>query len=411
MKEKLQRFTILALVLTLVSALAFGYIYAPAYAQDGNVERTLSDIGTGGDRILTSNLVTLVPGQQHTYQVAYDGDDQPISVVINTFPAGSAAFEIWTDDRLAARAEDPETEPLGRGTSMTEDASFANWLGSSPGAETFFIVVTPTGNATARYVLNVTSPALSVAQPGAIVLEPEPPAPDPNIATVTTDALNVREGPSTAFPVILTVPNGTQMTVLGRNATNTWIFVQLEDGTEGWVTRTLTNFVAVSPNVLPVEAVAAPAVPAVPAAQTGVTTTITATAAVAPGTVITVADPLDDEWLVLSAGETQWFTFQYRGNSLPVTVWMDAEPIQGAAFNVVGEDTAFAIINGTAPTPFNTLGSGRPNPVEPGYLFWRGDFTEADTFYVMVQNTGQNDILYSLNALGSGVGRSIIPAP
>jgi uncharacterized protein YraI len=407
MKVKLQRFAILALVLTLVSAIAFGYIYAPVYAQDGNVARTLSDIGTGGDRLLTSNLVTLAPGQQHTYQVVYDGDDQPISVVINTFPAGSAAFEIWTDDRLADREEDAATEPLGRGTNMSEDASFANWLGGSPENETYFIVVTATGNATARYILNVTSPALAAAQPGAIALEPEPAAPDPNIATVTTDALNVREGPSTAFPVIVTVPNGTQMTVLGRNATNTWIAVQLEDGTEGWVTRTLTNYVTVSPDVLGVEA------PVAPAIQTGVaaTTTVTATAVIAPGTVITAAEPLEDEWLVLSPGEVQWFAFQYRGNSLPVTVWMDAEPVQGAAFNVVSADTAFALINGTSPTPFNTLGSGRSNPVEPGYLFWRGDFPEADTFYVMAQNTGQADILYSIHALGPGVGRSILPVP
>jgi SH3-like domain-containing protein len=340
-----------------------------------------------------------VPGQQHTYQVAYDGEDQPISVVINTFPAGSATFEIWNDERLAELEEDADTEPLGRGTNMTEDTSFANWLGGSPEAETYFVVVSPTGNATARYLLNISSPALAAAQPGAIALEPEPPAPDPNIATVTTDALNVREGPSTAFPVIVTVPNGTQMTVLGRNSTNTWIAVQLEDGTEGWVTRTLTNYVAISPNILTVDTLAAPAA------------TITTTVAITPTAVVTVADALDDEWLVLSPGETHWYTFQYRGNSLPITVWMDAEPIQGAAFNVVSEDTAFALMNGTAPTPFNTIGSGRANPVEPGYLFWRDDFPEADTFYVMAQNTGQADILYSLSALGPGVSRSIVAVP
>jgi SH3-like domain-containing protein len=406
MEKKLQRFTILALVIALISPLAFGDVYTTVFAQDGNVERTLSDVGTGGDRVLTSNLVTLVPGQQHTYQVAYDGDDQPISVLLNTFPAGSAAFEIWTDDRLADRAEDSETEPLGRGTNMTEDASFANWQGGSPEAETYFIVVTPTGTGTARYVLNITSPALSADQPGAVAVAPEPPAPDPNVATVTTDALNVREGPSTSFPVIVTVPNGTQMTVLGRNATNTWIMVQLEDGTEGWVTRSLTNYITVSPTILTADAFAAPATTAVTT-----TATLTTTPAISPTAALTVADPLDDEWVTLSPGETHWYSFQYRGNSLPVTVWMDAEPIQGAGFTVVSADTALALINGTEPTPFNTIGSGRANPVEPGYLFWRGDFPEADTFYVMAQNTGQNDMLYSLNALGPGVGRSIVPVP
>ena len=42
--------------------------------------------------------------------------------------------------------------------------------------------------------------------------------------------------------MITTVPQGTALTVLGRNALNTWILVQLPDGTQGWVTRTLTDF-------------------------------------------------------------------------------------------------------------------------------------------------------------------------
>jgi SH3-like domain-containing protein len=290
---------------------------------------------------------------------------------------------------------------------MAEGTGFINWQGGSPEAETYFVVVSPTGNATARYLLNISSPALTVDQPGAIALEPGAPiptaTPDPNIAVVTTNALNVRQGPSTAFPVIVTVPNGTELTVLGRDAANTWLSVQLEDGTEGWVTRSLTNYTLVAPTVLEAEPVSVPA-------PTGVTTTVTTTANLTAGVVITVAEPLNDEWQVLNPGATQWYSVQYRGGGLPVTIWMDAEPIEGALFNVVSADTALAIMNGTAPTLFNTLGRGRPNPVEPGYLFWSGDFPEADTLYVMVQNTGTEDIRYSVNALGSGVGRSILPA-
>jgi hypothetical protein len=199
------------------------------------------------------------------------------------------------------------------------------------------------------------------------------------------------------------------MTVLGRNDTNTWLNVQLDDGTEGWVTRSLTNYTLVSPNVV---------IPTLlPAATEGVTTTaaITPTAAVTAAatittTAVTTATELEEGWQVLPEGETDWYAFQYRGGELPLTIWMDLEPFDGAQFTVVGAEAAQALMAGTAPTPFNTVGRGQANPVEPGYLFWRADFPEADTFFVMVENTGTGDTLYSLDALGPGVARAIEPA-
>lgn len=419
MRKKLQRLATSALALSLLGSLLLGVAPAPAFAQaeDG----TLTDLGEGDSRILTTDWRTLNPGQQITYQVAYDGDEQPISIWMNAVPADGAIFQIWTDERLEELSTNDETQPLGQGTAMAEGSGFTNWQGGSPEAEIYYVVVSATGNSPARFSLNISSPALSLEQAGAVAAEPiTPTSPaDPNIATVTTNALNVRSGPSTAFPVLVTIPNGTQLTVLGRNATNTWINVELEDGTEGWVTRSLTSYTLVSPNVIPSSQVGAAATTAATVTATGTATTtattttttaITATTAVTAAIGVTTTE-LGQGWQVLGSGETAWYTVQYRGGNLPLTIWMDAEPFEDASFTVVNADTAQAIIAGTPLTPTNVIGSGRDNPVQPGYLYWQAEFDEADTFYVMVEadDEAAGDVLYSIQALGPGVGRVIAP--
>jgi len=381
---------------------------APVYAQA--VDGTLTDIGEGENRILTSGWQTLNAGQQITYQFGYDGGEQPVAVWMNATPAESAIFQIWTTERLEQLGEDPDTEPLGQGTPMTDNTGFTNWQGGSPEAETYYVVVSPTGDATARFLLNVSSPALSLEQPGAVALAPVTPTVpvDPNVAVVTTDALNVRSGPSTAFPVLTTIPNGTAMTVLGRNLTNTWLNVQLEDATEGWVTRSLTSYTQVSPNVILPDLVPAAAAGVAANVTATTTTTTTTTAPITVTTALTTTE-LGDDWQTLSDGETDWYTFQYRGGDLPLTIWMDLEPSGDAEFTIVNAETAQAIMAGTPPTPLTVVGSGRANPVQPGYLYWQAEFPEADTFYIMVEPSANavGDVLYSIEALGPGVGRVI----
>jgi uncharacterized protein YraI len=46
--------------------------------------------------------------------------------------------------------------------------------------------------------------------------------------------LNVRSGPGTNFESIAKILRGQQVRMLGRNASSTWIKVQLEDGRQGW---------------------------------------------------------------------------------------------------------------------------------------------------------------------------------
>jgi uncharacterized protein YgiM (DUF1202 family) len=53
--------------------------------------------------------------------------------------------------------------------------------------------------------------------------------------TVVTGMLNVRTGPGAGYPSFTTISNGTQVTLLGRNAAATWAKVILPDGRQGWV--------------------------------------------------------------------------------------------------------------------------------------------------------------------------------
>ena len=92
-----------------------------------------------------------------------------------------------------------------------------------------------------------------------------------------------------------------------------------------------------------------------------------------------------------------------------MTIWMDLEPFDNAEFTIMNAETAQAIMAGTPPTPLTAVGSGRANPVQPGYLYWQAEFPEADTFYIMVEpsDNASGDVLYSIEALGPGVGRVI----
>jgi len=87
----------------------------------------------------------------------------------------------------------------------------------------------------------------SVTPPGPKPPPPPPPGPGTGgnlIGTVRTQggSLNVRSGPGTNFPVIASLPNGSQLTVTGEQ--NGFYQVRLADGRTGWVSR---DFVAITP--------------------------------------------------------------------------------------------------------------------------------------------------------------------
>jgi SH3-like domain-containing protein len=429
-------------MLALIAASIFGATNFPAYAQAGAGDEIRAQVqplvatGEGEDLVLTSNWQTLAPGEQHVYSFEYSGGEQPIRVSMTANPAGAAQFQVWTDALLTQLNDDPNLAPLAVGEPIAEGSEFSVWPSNAPEPQIYFITVRPQADATdsAQYLLNIASPGVVVpnatpvpptetqaavpvtATPTVtateVVTGPEPitgaenvtivPAatPDPLIAIVVAPALNVRAGPSTAYPVITTVPAGTQLTVLGRNEVNTWIFVRLPDGTEGWVTRSLTDYVSVAEAIITAEPLPTstplPGVTATPTPDTQVVV-------VAPPT----PEALDGDWRMISEGETHWYTFQYRGGGLPVHVWMDVEPDKGAIFNILDRQTAQAVLAGFAPNVVNAIGRGTSNPVEPGYSFWRAEFPEADVLYVMVQWEGPGDVFYAIHAAGPGLSRPV----
>ncbi len=69
-----------------------------------------------------------------------------------------------------------------------------------------------------------------------------PPGPGLPQARVTSYALNLRTGPGLAYSVLRALPRDTLLAVLGRDGGNAWLLVRLADGSEGWVSRSYTDF-------------------------------------------------------------------------------------------------------------------------------------------------------------------------
>ena len=57
----------------------------------------------------------------------------------------------------------------------------------------------------------------------------------PNIALVNTSYLNLREGAGMDYEIIQALPGGTSTELIGHNADWSWVYVELEDGTVGWL--------------------------------------------------------------------------------------------------------------------------------------------------------------------------------
>ena len=89
-----------------------------------------------------------------------------------------------------------------------------------------------------------------------------------NIGVVTTANLNVRQGPSVAYPVVDTLPEGSSFEVTGQNGSGDWLRVVMADGREGWLYRGFTDYLASAP------VVSAPPLPAPVPTSTPVPTSV-----------------------------------------------------------------------------------------------------------------------------------------
>lgn len=61
------------------------------------------------------------------------------------------------------------------------------------------------------------------------------PVPTGPYGTVTTGVLNVRYGPAASFGVITRLTQGQVVTLGGRNAAGTWVYINIPAGASGWV--------------------------------------------------------------------------------------------------------------------------------------------------------------------------------
>jgi uncharacterized protein YgiM (DUF1202 family) len=560
----------LQLIVVVTLALTMGlWAFSPAvYAQT-----------TGQDivRVLEGNWQTLSTGQQHWYRFDYAGSNMPIRISLDVNPSAGATFQVWTAAQFSQLPANTGAIPVAVAAQDTGDPNHLAWEGSFVDAGPHYIVVQPTGTATTQYLLNIGGRGLSPTDPsvtdggtlveGAVnvnirsgpstaysVLRTIPQGTQltvlgqdasttwlsvrladgtegwiarfltdfgGTVATVATPALvqpplsapssvtsdvivvsgaanvNVRSGPSTFYSVLRTVPQNTQLTVLGQDATSTWLSVRLLDGTEGWIARYLTNYLGIAPT-LATPILAQP--PLAPPPTTGETipdfgvapvanlyvgpsllytvirtvpqgslitilgqdatgewlsvrladgtegwmsravTDFTGTATILPTPtvsqpplappstvttpVVTVNVPglaglplepapvdnfpvettLAANWRVLPQGQTQWYAFTHPGDDQPVQIWMNVEPDNAAGFRIFTESDAQAIMAGANPDDFVDIARGTNNPNEPADLFWRGAFSERGRFYVMITNSGTGDTSYSIYGVGPGLG-------
>lgn len=143
-------------------------------------------------------------------------------------------------------------------------------------------------NASATYItpsvaintLPVTTPTTATSTPTATVSATAQPTNTPMptatavsgaAATIATGALNVRSGPSLAYPAVAVVYQGNIVSLIGRNADSTWAKIRLSNGTQGWVNAASAY---ITPNV---------SISSLPLADSTTAPTSSATALVATG--------------------------------------------------------------------------------------------------------------------------------
>jgi len=110
----------------------------------------------------------------------------------------------------------------------------------------------------------------------------------------------------------------------------------------------------------------------------------------------------DGNWHQLGNGESQWYGFEYAGDSSQVQVRLEAVPDGSAGFYVL---TPEQIKNWAAGRRVEPVGRGSDDPFITGVMTWSGNFKTAGSYYVVVEHAGNSagDCSYALTVSGSGV--------
>jgi uncharacterized protein YraI len=173
--------------------------------------------------------------------------------------------------------------------------------------------------------------ATAPPQPGVPTINPN----DPTCRALVTAALNVRSGPSTAFPVLTVLAPGSVVPIIGRVADNTWWQVRA-GAIIGWVSAQFTN---VYGNCTGIPIVASPPTPT----SSAPTVTPSPTNTLPP--LVPTATPLPANLIVTNI-------------SGPVTLSLGGNPTVAANYSVT-----ITNLGGTATGPFNNTITVNPGGV------------------------------------------------
>jgi uncharacterized protein YraI len=154
------------------------------------------------------------------------------------FPGTATVIAYYLNVRSGPGVEFPVVYKLSRGQ-VVALTGFRNQ------AATWIQIVTPnggTGWVNASYT-TTSVPVSSLTPIGGTTTPPPQPPPSTGVTgTVTSSYLNVRTGPSTAFPAFTSIRNGTVVPLIGRDATSTWVKGILADGRQGWMSAFYMNY-------------------------------------------------------------------------------------------------------------------------------------------------------------------------
>lgn len=246
---------ILAALLLAGCAIPFGPPRPPAeapaisaqyYVSDGSPQVEVSGLRWQAGSEVFINLRSPDGDLEGTFAVAEARADGQFNITF-PYPSG-AAWRSLASVVVVARSSAsqqqastilliPATLPAPAGT-QTITATVAVTTPVAPSA-TPVVLTTPAGQTPA----SPTAPSTPT------------PTPDPRLGHVASARVNVRAGPSTAYPILTTVDANTPFVVIGQDASGDWLRIRLDNGLEGWIARLLTDYVALAPVVV------APALP------------------------------------------------------------------------------------------------------------------------------------------------------
>ncbi len=89
---------------------------------------------------------------------------------------------------------------------------------------------------TAPSPTRIPSATMTPTRPAPTSRPTKSPTPLPD-AVVSADSAAVREGPGSAYAIIVICPEGTTLTVLGRSSGGLWLKVRAPDDSVGWARR------------------------------------------------------------------------------------------------------------------------------------------------------------------------------